>query len=238
MKIDVLAIAAHPDDVELAAAGTLMRHIDLGKKCGVLDLTQGEMGTRGTPTLRKTEAENASKILGLACRENINLGDCIFQNSFENQKRIIQIIRKYQPEVLLINAPTDRHPDHAKAAKLATDAHFFSGLTKIETFDRQIIQNPWRPKYIYHYIQDTFLTPDFVIDITPYFERKIEAIKAYKSQFYDPNSTEPATYIADEKYFDYIEARAVELGHSIGVRYAEGFIKQKQLGIKNIFDLI
>lgn len=238
MKLDILAIAAHPDDVELSAAGTLMSHIAQSKKCGILDLTQGEMGTRGTPEIRKLEAQAASKIVGIEVRENINIGDCTFENSFENQKAIIQIIRKYQPEILLINAPEDRHPDHGKAAKLATDAQFFSGLRKIETVDNQAIQAPWRPKSVYHYIQDKFLIPDFVVDITPYFERKIEAIKAYKTQFYDPNSTEPSTYIADEKYFDYLEARALEFGHSIGVKYAEGFIKQKQLGIKNFFDLI
>lgn len=238
MKLDILAIAAHPDDVELAAAGTLISHIAQGKKCGILDLTEGEMGTRGSVQLRKLEAEKASQIMGISVRENINIGDCTFENTFENQKAIIQIIRKYQPEILLINAPEDRHPDHGKAAKLATDAQFFSGLRKIETFDNQVIQTPWRPKFIYHYVQDKYLTPDFVVDITPYFDQKIAAIKAYKTQFYDPNSSEPSTYIADEKYFAYLEARALEYGHSIGVKYAEGFIKQKQLGIKNIFDLI
>ncbi|TAG56831.1 MAG: bacillithiol biosynthesis deacetylase BshB1 [Cytophagales bacterium] len=237
MKLDILAIAAHPDDVELACSGTLMVQKALGNTCGILDLTKGEMGTRGTIEIRKIESENATQIIGIDVRENINLGDCKFENNLNNQVKIIEIIRKYQPEIVLINAPEDRHPDHGRASKLSSDACFYAGLKKIETFENKILQNPWRPKQVFHYVQDKMLTVDFVIDITPYFESKMKSIKAYSSQFFNPNSSEPSTYIADEKYFSYIEARATEFGHSIGVRYGEGFIKQKQIGIKNIFNI-
>ncbi len=238
MKLDILAIAAHPDDIELACAGTIMHHIALGKKCGILDLTLGEMGTRGTPQLREIESKKANEILHIDIRENCNMGDCTFENNFENQLKIIKKIRKYKPEILLINAPEDRHPDHGRASKLTSDAAFYAGLLKIKTTYNNIEQAPWRPKQIFSYVQDTLLKVDFVVDITPHFQRKLAAIKAYQSQFYDPNNTnEPSTYIADEKYFSYLEARAIEFGHSIGVKYGEGFIKHKQINVKNIFDI-
>lgn len=238
LKLDILAVAAHPDDAELACAGTLMAHIAMGQKCGILDLTQGEMGTRGTPKIREIESQNSAKILGIHARENCNIGDCTFENNFENQLKIIQIIRKYKPEILLINAPEDRHPDHGRASKLTSDAAFYAGLQKIETSIEGQTQTQWRPKQILYYVQDKLLTVDFVVDITPYFAKKMAAIKSFESQFYDPNLNQPSTYIADEKYLSYIEARAIEFGHSIGVQYGEGFIKQKQLNIKNILNIV
>lgn len=237
MKLDMLAMAAHPDDAELSCGGTLISHIEQGYKVGILDFTRGEMGTRGTPELRIIESSNSSAVLGIHARENLGFADAFFENNSEHQLEIIKIIRKYQPEIVLLNAPEDRHPDHGKAANLGYDACFLAGLAKIETKLNGDIQHQWRPKYIYHYIQDKLLVHDFVIDISLGYERKIQAIKTFKSQFYDPDSNEIMTYISDEKYFDYIEARALEFGHSIGVKYGEGFIKHRQLGVKNIFDL-
>jgi bacillithiol biosynthesis deacetylase BshB1 len=184
------------------------------------------------------EAQKSAEIMGLSTRENIAIADCFFENNKANQAEIIKIIRKYRPKVVFLNAPDDRHPDHGKAAKLGSDACFLSGLKKFETTLNGISQPEWRPPYVYHYIQDRLLNHDFVVDITPYFERKIQTIKAFSSQFYNPESKEPTTYISDPKYFDYLEGRALEFGHSIGVKYGEGFIKQRQLGLKNIFDLI
>lgn len=237
MKLDILAIAAHPDDAELSCAGTLMSHVAQGYKVGILDLTRGEMGTRGTPELRDLEAKESSAILGIHVRENLAMADCFFENNRDNQMAIIKIIRKYQPEIVLLNAPEDRHPDHGKAAKLGSDACFMAGLKKIDTQINGTNQPEWRPKFVYHYVQDRLLTCDFVVDVTPFFERKVATIKAFKSQFFDPNSHEPKTYISDEKYFAYIEARALEFGHSIGVKYGEGFIKQRQIGVKDIVQL-
>jgi bacillithiol biosynthesis deacetylase BshB1 len=238
MKLDILAIAAHPDDAELSCSGTLMAHIAQGYKAGILDLTRGEMGTRGTPELRDQEAKDSYEIMGLHARENLAMADCFFENNKEHQIEIIKMIRKYQPEIVFLNAPEDRHPDHGKGSKLGSDACFFAGLLKIETKLNGEIQKEWRPKFVYHYIQDKLLQHDFVVDISPYFERKIASIRAFKSQFYNPGSNEPSTYISDEKYFSYIEARSLEHGPSIGAKYGEGFIKQRQLGVKNIFELI
>jgi N-acetylglucosamine malate deacetylase 1 len=238
MELDVLAFAAHPDDVELSAAGTLMSHIDKGYKVGILDFTRGELGSRGSADLRDIEARDSSEILGLHARENLRFADGFFENNKEHQIEIIKIIRKYRPKIVLLNAPEDRHPDHGKAAQLGSDACFLSGLLKIETKLSGEFQKAWRPTFVYHYVQDRILPHDFVVDVTPFFDRKIQAIKAFKSQFYDPQSKEPSTYISDPKYFDYIEARMVEYGHSIGVKYAEGFIKQRQIGVNNLFDFI
>lgn len=237
MKLDILAIAAHPDDAELSCIGTLMLHAAKGYKVGVLDLTRGEMGTRGTPELRLIESANASAIVGLSARENIGLADCFFQNDKESQLKIIEQIRRFQPEIVFCNAPEDRHPDHGKSAQLEIDSCFYSGLAKIETTWNGQKQTAWRPKQVYHYIQDRLLIPDFVMDITPFWERKHEAIKAYSSQFYDPNSDEPETYISTSAFWDFLEGRAREMGHYISVPFGEGFIKTKILAPKNVFDL-
>ena len=237
MKLDILAIAVHPDDAELSCIGTLMLHASKGYKVGILDLTRGEMGTRGTPELRMTESANASAIVGLSARENIGLADCFFHNDKESQLKIIEQIRRFQPEIVFCNAPEDRHPDHGKSAQLEIDSCFYSGLAKIETTWNGQKQTAWRPKQVYHYIQDRLLIPDFVMDITPFWERKREAIKAYSSQFYDPNSDEPETYISTSAFWDFLEGRAREMGHYISVPFGEGFIKTKMLAPKNVFDL-
>lgn len=237
MKLDILAIAVHPDDAELSCIGTLMLHAAKGYKVGILDLTRGEMGTRGTPELRMIESANASTIIGLSARENIGLADCFFQNDPQSQLRIIEQIRRFQPEIVFCNAPEDRHPDHGRSAQLEIDSCFYSGLSKIETTWNGQKQQAWRPTQVYHYIQDRLLTPDFVMDITPFWERKREAIKAYSSQFYDPNSDEPETYISTSAFWDFVEGRAREMGHYISVPFGEGFIKTKMLAPKNVFDL-
>lgn len=237
MKLHILAFAAHPDDAELSCAGTLMKHVDLGFKVGILDFTRGELGTRGTPELRDIEAKHSAEIMRIHVRENAGFADGFFANDKHHQLELIKFIRYYQPEVVLLNAPKDRHPDHGKAAQLGLDACFLSGLRKITSYWNGSAQNEWRPKHVYHYIQDQLLPHDFVIDCTPYYDRKIQAIKAFKSQFFDPQSTEPATYISDPKYFDYITARMTEYGHSVGVLYGEGFIKTRQISVNSFFDL-
>lgn len=221
MKLDILVMAAHPDDAELAVAGTIVDAIAKGKKVGIVDFTRGELGTRGTPEIRLAESVAASQVLGIHVRENLELADGFFQNDRESQLKLIEVIRKYQPEVVLANALEDRHPDHGKGADLAIDACFLSGLRKIETG-----LPAWRPKHVYHYIQDRYLEPDFVIDISAHWEKKETAIRAFKSQFYDPNSTEPASYISSPDFLAFIEARAQEMGHKIGVKYGEGFQSQ------------
>ena len=233
MKLDILALAAHPDDAELACSGTLLAHIALGKKVGIVDLTRGELGTRGTPETRAQEAAEASKIMGISMRENLGLADGFFQNDEKSLLEIIKAIRKYQPEIVLANAIDDRHPDHGMGGAVATRACFLAGLVKIETG-----QTAWRPKNVYHYIQDRMLKPDFVFDITPYWEKKKDAIKAYKTQFFDPNSKEPVSYISTPEFMQFVEARALEFGHSIGVMYGEGFTREKQIGLRNLFELI
>jgi len=237
MKLDILVIAAHPDDAELACSGTIAAQIAKGFKVGILDLTKGEMGTRGTPEIRLQEAEESSKILGLSVRENIGFKDIFFKDDDAHRLEIIKIIRKYKPEIVLANAVTDRHPDHGKGASVASNACFMSGLRKIETSLDGIAQDPWRPKYIYHYIQNNYIKPDFVVDITDYWETKIESIKAFRSQFYDPNNKEPESFISSSEFLDFIEARSREFGHSIMVKYGEGFTVERTLGITDLFDL-
>lgn len=237
MKLDILAIGVHPDDIELSASGTILKHIAIGKTVGLLDLTRGELGTRGCATLRTQEANHAAKILGVAVREQLTMKDGFFENNEEHQKQIIQIIRKYQPEIILCNAISDRHPDHGRAAKLTSEACFYSGLVKIETMDHTIIQKPWRPKAVYHYIQDNFIEPDFVVDITPFMNKKMESIMAYSSQFYDPNSKEPATPISSANFMEYVKAKSSLFGRSINCDYAEGFTVDRYIGVENLFDL-
>lgn len=237
-KVDILAIASHPDDVELSCAGTLLLHKSLGQKIGVIDLTRGELGTRGTPETRKEEADAASKVLRLDIRENLNFADGFFQNDRFHQLALIEVIRAYRPEIILLNAIEDRHPDHGKGAKLGEDACFLSGLIKIVTYRDNQLQEAWRPKMVFHFIQDRYIKPDLVVDITPYWESKMEAIRAYKTQFHDPNSQEPNTYISSPDFMKFLEARAQEWGHSIGVRYGEGFTKTRQIGVRSLSDLL
>lgn len=238
MKIDILAIGAHPDDVELGCGGTLAKLISAGKTVAVVDLTQGELGTRGTNFTRAEEAANASKILGLSARENLKMKDGFLQNSEEYQMQIVKIIRKYQPEIVLANAIDDRHPDHAKASKLVSDACFLSGLVKIKTVGQGENQQPWRPKHVFHYIQWKNITPDFVIDISDFMEKKIEACLAYKTQFYDPKSNEPMTPIATKDFLESLTYRAQDLGRLSGVAFAEGFTTEKLLAFKNFDGII
>lgn len=238
MKLDILVLAAHPDDAELGCGGTILRHVALGHKVGVVDFTQGELGTRGTVETREQEAAASAKILGLSVRENLKLRDGFFKNDEEHQLKVIRAIRTYQPDVVLANAIYDRHSDHGRAAQLAADACFLSGLTKINTTDEKgNKQEAWRPKVVYHYIQSLFIEPDFVFDITPHWEKKLDAIRAFKTQFFDPNSSEPETYISSPNFLRMIESRAVELGHAIGARYGEGFTVQRYPGVKNLLDL-
>jgi N-acetylglucosamine malate deacetylase 1 len=237
MKLDVLAIGVHPDDVELSCSGVLLVEKKNGKKTGIIDLTQGELGTRGTIETRYTEAANAAKILGIDVRENLKMADGFFENNELNQRKIVTVLRQYQPEVVLCNAPMDRHPDHGRSAKLVADAAFLSGLQKIETTHNGEKQLAWRPKYVLNYIQDRFLKPDFVIDITDVFDKKIESIKAYTTQFHTPGEDGPQTYISTPDFLDSVIYRHKWFGKMIGVKYAEGFISEKTIGFKN-FDAI
>lgn len=238
MKVDVLAIGAHPDDVELGCGGTIAKLISEGKKVAILDLTEGELGTRGTNETRAIEAKNAGEILGISARENLKMKDGFLINSEEYQLRIIKAIRTYQPEIVFCNAVDDRHPDHAKAAKLASDACFLSGLIKIETEESGKKQEKWRPKQVFHYIQWKNLEPDFVIDISGFLDKKIESCLAYKTQFYDPTSTEPTTPISSKSFLDSITYRAQDLGRLAGVEHAEGFTTEKTLALKNFDGII
>ena len=230
MKLDILAFAAHPDDVELGCSGTLLTEKLKGKKTGIIDLTQGELGTRGTAAIRTIEAAAAAKILQVDVRENLQLKDGFFQNDEAHQRIVISTIRKYRPEIILCNAPEDRHPDHGRSAQLINDAAFLSGLRKIETFDEGKNQPVWRPKYVFNFIQDRFLQPDFVIDISNLMEQKIASIKAYSTQFYNPDLGEPQTYISTLGFLDSIIYRSKMMGKMIGVEYGEGFISKKMIG--------
>lgn len=239
MKLDILAVAAHPDDVELSCAGTLLSHISKGYKVGILDLTRGELGTRGTPAIRQQEATAAAEILGIPVRDNVGIPDGFFRNDEEHQRAIIPYIRKYQPTIVLANAIEDRHPDHRKGAQLIFDACFLSGLRQISSVD-PITAEPqaaWRPTYIYHFIQDRYIKPDFIVDISEHWEQKEKAIRAFRSQFFDPNSAEPESYISSPQFLNYIKARAEEMGHAIGTKYGEGFTVTKTPAIISLFDL-
>lgn len=237
MKLDILAIGVHPDDVELSCSGTILKHIAQGKKVGILDLTIGELGSRGSGELRLIEAKNAAKVLGVEVRENLGLADGFFRNDKESQAEIIKIIRKYKPEIVLANAIKDRHPDHGRASKLISEACFYAGLIKIETALNGINQDKWRPNAVYHYIQDRFIKPDFVVDVTAFVDKKIEAIQCFKSQFFDPNSNEPKTPISGEEFFDFVKARMMQYGREINVKYAEGFTSEKYIGVEDLLKL-
>ena len=238
MKLDILAFGAHPDDVELGAGATIAKEISLGKKVGIVDLTRGELGTRGSADLRDKEAANAAKILGASVRENLGFADGFFINDKKHQLEIIKMIRKYQPEIVLCNAIDDRHIDHPKGSTLVSEACFLSGLIKIETELNGENQQKWRPKQVYHYIQWKNITPDFVVDITGFMEAKKASVMAYSSQFYDPKSDEPETPITSKNFTESIEYRAKDLGRIIGVDYAEGFTSERYVAIENLSKLI
>ncbi|MDX2360280.1 MAG: bacillithiol biosynthesis deacetylase BshB1 [Crocinitomicaceae bacterium] len=237
MKLDILAFGAHPDDVEISSSGTLMKHIATGKKVGVVDLTQGELGSRGTVETRYAEAEAASKIMGLHARVNLKMKDGLFEISEANKRLIVEQIRRFQPDIVLANAIEDRHPDHGRGSQLVSEACFLAGLIKFETTFEGENQAPFRPKNVYHYIQDRYIKPDFVVDVTGFYDRKIQAIKAYSSQFFDPNSEEPETPISGKEFLEFIEARLIQFGRPIGARYAEGFTVERTLGVKDLTDL-
>lgn len=236
MKVDILAFGVHPDDVELGCSGTIIASVAEGKKVAVIDLTAGELGTRGTAETRKVEAADAAAAMGIVARENLLMADGFFRDDETNVRKVITAIRKYRPEIVLCNAPEDRHPDHGRSSKLVSDAAFLAGLRKIETFDG-IAQEAWRPAYVFHYIQDRYLKPDFVFDISGFWEQKLKAILCYRTQFNTTDNSEPQTYISTPDFMDTIKSRALMLGKRIGVRYAEGYISSKMLGI-NTFDTI
>lgn len=240
MKLDILVFAAHPDDAELSCAGTILKYKSEGKFVGIIDLTQGELGTRGSAELRKEEAAAAAGVLGLDVRENLGMRDGFFKNDEEHQLAIIQKIRQYQPEIILCNANYDRHPDHGKAGALINDAAFLSGLPKIATTLNGQIQQAWRPRLLLQYIQDAYIEPDIILDVTDFWERKVESIRAFKSQFFnaDYKKEEQQTYISSPQFMKVVEGRAAELGKHIGVAYAEGFTSKKLLGVSDLFELI
>ena len=238
MKLDILTIVAHPDDAELSCGGTLAKHSSLGFKTGIIDLTQGEMGTRGTVEERMAEADAASKIMGLSMRENLKFADTRFENDEKHRLEVIKKIREYQPEIIITNAPSDRHPDHGRAAELVKQAAWLAGLVKYETEANGAKQKAWRPKYVYHAIQFNFLEPDFVVDITNFVEIKMQAILAYKSQFYDPNASEPNTLISRPEFLEMLRSRNISHGNFGMVDYAEGFISMYKPAVKSLFDLV
>jgi len=238
MKLDILVIAAHPDDAELSCSGTILKHIHLGKKVGILDLTAGELGTRGSAELRAKEAIKASQIMRIHARDNVKLKDGFFELNHENKLKIVPFIRTYRPEIVLCNAISDRHPDHGRAAQLASDACFLSGLQKIESKYKSQNLSAWRSKNVYHYTQEYSFHPDFIVDISGFMEQKIEAILAFKSQFYDPDSAEPQTPISKRSYIDFIKSRARVYGNFIGVEFGEGFTVSHPIGLNSLFDII
>lgn len=238
MKLDILAFGAHPDDVELAASGTLIKHKASGKSTGVIDLTRGELGTRGSAEDRDKEAANAAKIMGLDARENLQFKDGFFDNNGDHKLEIIKMIRKYKPEIVLCNAQHDRHPDHGRGGDLVSDAVFLAGLRKIETKVNGEFQESWRTKSVYRYVQFNYIKPDFIVDISGYLDKKMEAILAYSTQFYNPASDEPQTMISSNQFLDFVKHRATEMGIIIGTQHGEGFTSYRHPGVKNLFDLI
>lgn len=238
MKLDILIMAAHPDDAEMSCGGTIASSIAKGRKVGIVDFTRGELGTRGTPEIRAAEAAAASEILRISARENLGFRDGFFKNDEVHQMKLIAAIRRYQPKIVLANAIEDRHPDHGKGASLAVDACFLSGLRMIETFDTDgTPQAAWRPKALYHYIQDVYIKPDLVIDISDYWALKEVAIRAYKSQFFDADSKEPESYLTSPVFLEFLKARSQDMGHKIGASFGEGYTKTKMIGINDFFDI-
>lgn len=238
MKLDILAIGAHPDDVELGCSGTILRHLSLGQKVGILHLTRGELGTRGSMGQREKEAAMAAKILGVHVLETLDFADGFFANDKDHQLKLIQMIRKFCPDIILANALDDRHPDHGRAGWLVEEAGFLSGLRRIETRLNGEIQQPWRAKAIYHYVQAYRHQPDVIVDVSEFWNKRMEAVKAYKSQFYDPNSREPQTFISTPEFLDLVNARGIEFGQMIGVKYGEAFTVRRKIGVRSLSDLI
>ncbi|WP_316801339.1 bacillithiol biosynthesis deacetylase BshB1 [Pedobacter frigidisoli] len=237
MKLDILVIAVHPDDAELCCSGTILKHIALGKKVGIVELTRGELGTRGTAETRDEEAAASAKVLGLHVRENLKMRDGFFQNDEHHRLEVIKVIRKYQPEIILSNALEDRHPDHGRAGDLVYDSVFLSGLPKIETETDGVAQQAHRPRLLLQYIQDRYIKPDIIVDITDHMDKKIESIKAFRTQFYNPDVDGLQTYISSPEFFETIAGRSREFGKSIGATFGEGFTSRKLLGVDNLFDL-
>lgn len=238
MKLDILFFAAHPDDVEVVAGGIILKHLALGKKVGIIDFTCGELGTRGNGDLRLKEATEASQILGLTYRANLHFEDCFFEISKPNILKVVECIRKHQPEIIITNPEVDRHPDHVRASKIVKQAVFIAGLEKVVTqSENKENQNTWRAGSLLYYIQDTYIEPNLYFDITPFYETKVKAFKAYKSQFYDPESEESETIISTPDFFRRVEARSIEFGRRIGVKYAEGLVREKAIGLNSLFDI-
>lgn len=239
MNVDVLAIAAHPDDIEMTCAGTVLSLVNQGKTVAGVDLTRGELGTRGTPEIRLQESIEGSRIMKLAARENMGFRDGFFRNDEEHQLALIPVIRRFRPTIVLTNTPDDRHPDHGRAAELVINACFYAGLRQIKTVGQDgKPQEAHRPAFVYHFIQDRSLKPDFVVDITPYWEQKLAAIQAYQSQFFNPASQEPQSYISGEPFMKFLESRTREHGHMIGAEFGEGFISKRMLGVQDLFSLV
>lgn len=237
MKLDILVLAVHPDDAELGCSGTIAKHIAMGNKVGIIDFTRGELGTRGSAEIRDEEAAKAAKILGLHARENLRFRDGFFTNDEKHQLEVIKMIRKYRPEIIITNALDDRHPDHKRAGDLSNDACFLSGLPKIATEVEGQTQEPWRPSLVLQFIQDRYIQPDIIIDITDHITVKLDSIKAYGTQFFNPEVEETPTYISSPEFFDSVIGRAREFGKSIGATYGEGFTSRKLLGVESLFDL-
>ncbi|HEY4194847.1 MAG TPA: bacillithiol biosynthesis deacetylase BshB1 [Mucilaginibacter sp.] len=238
LKLDILVLPVHPDDAELGCAGTILKEIALGKKVGIVDLTRGELGTRGSAEIREQEAAEAGRILGLTVRDNLFLPDGFFQNTKEYQLKVIEAIRRFQPEIVITNAYHDRHPDHGRANRLVEESAFLSGLRKIETTYNGEVQQAWRPVQVLHFIQDNYIKPDILVDVTDHWDKKVDSIHAFGSQFFNPGwENEPQTYISSPEFIAVIEARAREFGKSIGVKFAEGFTSRKILGVNSLFDL-
>jgi len=238
MKLDILAFGAHPDDVEISCSGTIIVHIKKGYKCGVVDLTRGELGTRGNAETRDAEAKHATEIMGIHLRENLGMEDGFFLNDKSNQLKIVAIIRKYKPEIILCPAITDRHPDHSRAAALVSTSIFLAGLQKVITTLDEKIQERWKVKAHYHYLQDRHIKPDIAIDISSVWQKKMESVKAFTTQFYDPASTEPETEISRKDFLEFLSGRAMEMGRPLGVQYAEGFTSPRLPGVTDLFDLL
>jgi bacillithiol biosynthesis deacetylase BshB1 len=238
MKLDILAFGAHPDDIELSCAGTLIKAVKAGKKVGIIDMTEGQLGTRGTPELRKQEAANSAKIMGVSVRDNLGMMDGYFKNDDENRIKIIQKIRQYRPDIIVANVPQDRHPDHGRASQMVSEAWFYAGLVKIETEWDGKKQEAFRPNRVFYYMQHFSYDFSFVVDTSNEMDQKIEAIKAFKSQFHDPNSKEPETVLTAPHFIEHIKNRDSELGYAIGAKYGEGFLSQRKIfGVNNLFDI-
>lgn len=238
LKLDILVLPVHPDDAELGCSGTILKEIACGKRVGIVDLTRGELGTRGSAEIRDRESAESSKILGLAVRDNLSLPDGFFENTKEYQLKVIEAIRRFKPEIVITNAYHDRHPDHGRASDLVEASAFLSGLRKIETFYQGQMQQEWRPNLVLHFLQDNYIKPDILVDVTDFWDKKIDSIRAFGSQFFNPEwQEEPQTYISSPAFIEVIDARAREFGKSIGVKYAEGFTSRKILGVGSLFDL-